>query len=142
MAPETGQTLRFQVTVDHHQSLGNWTKCEGLEVEFEVHEYREGGQNGFVHRIPGRRKYQNIKLTRPLDKGSAEVAAWLSALEGPKAGHTAQIKVLDAQGEAVASWDIADIFPTRWSGPTLDVNGKDIAFETLELAHNGFLGAA
>jgi phage tail-like protein len=137
MAPESGLNLRFQVTIDHHESLGNWSKCEGLQFEYDIHEYREGGQNGFVHRIPGRRKYQNIKLTRPLDKRSREVAAWLSSLEGPFGGHTGQIKVMDGQGETVVAWDIADVFPARWSGPTLDINGKETAMEVLELGHNG-----
>jgi hypothetical protein len=28
----------------------------------------------------------------------------------------------------------------RWTGPTLDVGASSVAMETLELAHNGFLG--
>lgn len=135
---ENGLTLRFEVTIDHKVDLGNWTKCEGLTVEWEIQEYREGGLNDYVHRLPGRRKYQNIKLTRPIDASSRQVAAWISDVEGPGTGHTAQIAILDGSGEAVAVWDIVDIWPTRWSGPSMDVNGKDIGFETLELAHNGF----
>ncbi len=133
-----GLTLRFEVTIDHKVELGNWTKCEGLTVEWELQEYREGGLNDYVHRLPGRRKFQNIKLTRPIDADSRKVADWISKVEGPAAGHTAQIAVLDAAGEAVVVWDVIDVWPTRWTGPTMDVNGKDIAFETLELAHNGF----
>jgi phage tail-like protein len=136
---ESGLNLRFQVTVDHQVELGNWSKCEGLNVEWEIQEYREGGLNGFVHRIPGRRKYQNIKLTRPLDASSALVASWISAMEGPGAGRTAVIKVLDPQGQTVASWSLDGVFPSKWSGPTLDINGKETAFEVLELTHNGFL---
>src|SRR6478672_1815432 len=129
-----GLTLRFEVTIDHKVDLGNWTKCEGLTVEWELQEYREGGLNDYVHRLPGRRKFQNIKLTRPIDADSRKVAQWISEVEGPAAGHTAQIAVLDAAGEAVVVWDVVDVWPTRWTGPTMDVNGKDIAFETLELA--------
>ena len=29
-----GLTLRFEVTIDHKVDLGNWTKCEGLTVEW------------------------------------------------------------------------------------------------------------
>ena len=142
MYVESGLNLRFQVTIDRKTSLGNWSKCEGLNVEVEIHEYREGGQNGFVHRIPGRRKYQNIKLTRPLDKASEKVAGWIALLKGPAAGHTAQIAVLDAEGKVVASWDFADVYLARWQGPSLDIGGREIANEVLELGHNGFLGAA
>jgi phage tail-like protein len=142
MPVEIGLNLRFAVTIDNHKSLGNWWKCDGLSVEYDVHEYREGGQNDFVHRLPGRRKYQNIKLTRPLDKGSGEVASWLSKIGGPAAGHTAEIRVLDAQGQTVASWNLVDVYLSKWTGPSLDVDGKQIATESLELVHNGFLGSA
>ena len=138
--PENGLTFRFQVTIDHQIELGNWTKCEGLTVEWEIQEYREGGLNDYVHRLPGRRKYQNIKLTRPLDHASAGVAAWISKVEGPAANHTAQIAILDSEGTPISAWNIVDVWPARWTGPNMDVNGKDIAFETLELAHNGFSG--
>ncbi len=133
-----GLTLRFEVTIDHKVELGNWTKCEGLTVEWEVQEYREGGLNDYVHRLPGRRKYQNIKLTRPVDPASRDVAAWISKVEGPNAGHTAQVAILDGEGIPIAVWDVFDVWPTRWTGPNMDVNGKDVAYETLELAHSGF----
>jgi phage tail-like protein len=137
--PDSAVSLRFSVVIDHRVTLGSWTKCEGLTVEWEVQEYREGGLNDFVHRLPGRRKYQNIKLTRPVDVGSREVAAWISKAAGPAAGHTAQIAVLDGEGIPIAVWDVIDVWPTRWTGPNMDVNSKDVAFETLELAHNGFV---
>jgi len=136
--PESGQTFRFQVTIDHKVDLGNWSKCEGLTVEWEIQEYREGGLNDYVHRLPGRRKYQNIKLTRPLDHSSGSVAEWISKVAGPAASHTAQIAILDSEGDQVMAWSVVDVWPTRWTGPNMDVNGKDTAFETLELAHNGF----
>jgi len=135
--PEPGLTLRFLVTIDS-ENLGFWSKCEGLSVEWEVFEYKEGGLNEFVHRLPGRTKYSTIKLTRAINPLSAKVAAWISKAKGPAAGHTAEIRVLDTEGNAVASWSVVDVFPVRWSGPTLDVNGRDVASEMLELAHNGF----
>jgi phage tail-like protein len=136
--PEPGLALRFLVTIDS-EDLGFWSKCEGLTVEWEVHEYKEGGLNAFVHRLPGRTKYSNIKLTRTLNPLSAQVAAWISSAKGPAAGHTAQIRVLDTEGSTVASWNLVDVFPVRWTGPNLDVNGRDVANETLEIAHNGFM---
>ena len=45
-------------------------------------------------------------------------------------------------GEQVAEWVLARRFPARWSGPSLDVNGNQVAMETLELVHNGFPGPA
>src|SRR5260370_7686331 len=65
-----GQSMRFRVKLDGGADLGDWSKCDGLSVEYEILEYKEGGENAYIHRIPGRAKYQNIKLTRPLNKDS------------------------------------------------------------------------
>ena len=133
---ELGLSVRFTVTIDHRVNLGEWSKCEGLAVEYDVFEYQEGGQNSHVHRIPGRRKFPNVKLTRPLNGRSHDVAAWVS---GTQQRRTAVITLLDAAGEKVAQWNLDGVFPVRWTGPQLDVSASQAATETLELAHNGFL---
>ena len=84
--PEYGLVLRFKVTLDDHTELGAWTKCEGLSVEYDVQEIKEGGQNDYIHRLAGRAKYQNIKLTRPIDKDTGKVAAWLASVAGALGG--------------------------------------------------------
>ncbi len=141
MAPanEPALGLRFQVKIDRFGSLGDWQKCEGLTVEYDLFEYREGGQNAYVHRLPGRAKYQNIKLSRPIDPSSAKVAAWVSGVQREPSRTTAVITVLDATGSAVAHWNLTGAFPARWTGPTLDVGANQAAIETLEIAHNGFI---
>ena len=137
---ETALALRFKVVIDGFGSLGDWTKCDGISVEYDVMEYREGGQNGFVHRLPGRAKYQNIKLTRPIDRSSLLVARWVASIQGTFRRHTAEITVLDLSGDTVASWSLVDAYPAKWTGPSLDVAGNQIATETLELAHHGIRG--
>jgi phage tail-like protein len=137
---ETALGLRFKVTIDGQTSLGDWTKCEGLTVEYDVHEYKEGGINGWVWRLPGRAKYQNIKLTRPVTKSTADVAKWLSTVKPAMSRTTAKIAVMDAAGEEVASWSVSGVYPVRWTGPTLDVGQNQAATEVLELSHIGFAG--
>jgi len=140
--PETALSLRFTVNIDGYGSLGSWSKCEGLAVEYEVFEYQEGGWNDYVHRLPGRRKYPNVKLTRPLDKDSQTVVKWVSGLVSKVERQNAEIAVMDASGEVVCRWNLTGVCPVKWTGPTLDAGGNQVASESLELAHNGFLGAA
>lgn len=137
--PEFGLALRFRVTIDSYGSLGSWSKCDGLTVEYEIQEYQEGGQNDYVHRLPGRCKYQNIKLTRPLDKSSADVASWVAGQRKKVERSNAEIAVLDPAGEVVVQWNLKAAYPVKWTGPSLDATGNQIATETLEIAHNGFL---
>ena len=49
----TGQSLRFRVKLDGGADLGNWSKCDGLSVEYEIFEYKEGGENDGHHSCSG-----------------------------------------------------------------------------------------
>lgn len=137
--PEPGIGLHFTVVIDGHP-MGNWQKCEGLTVSYDIEEYKEGGLNGYVHRIPGRVKYETIKLTRPVDPSSSAVAAWVASIQAVTNRGTAQIAVLDATGKPVTVYSLTGVFPSKYSGPNLDIGSNQIAMESLELIHNGFLG--
>ena len=134
-----GQTLRFRVRIDGENDLGSWSKCDGLAVEYEVKEYMEGGENTFVHRIPGRVKYQNIRLTRVINKDSSKVAAWVAGLKSKVKRQTAEIAALDPKGQTIVTWNLDGVYPVKWSGPSFDIGTNQAATETLELSHNGFL---
>jgi phage tail-like protein len=136
--PGYGLVMRFTVTLDDQTELGSWTKCEGLTVEYDIQEVKEGGQNDYVHRLPGRAKYQNVKLTRPIDKDTGKVAAWLTSVASDPKRSTAEIVLLDSGGTKVTSWKLAGVYPAKWSGPSLDTGTNQVALEVLELVHNGF----
>jgi phage tail-like protein len=137
---ETALGLHFTVEIDDGRSLGDWTKCEGLSVEWDLYEYKEGGVNDYVHRLTGRAKYPNLKLTRPLTKATADVIKWLEEVSPTQDWPSAKISVRDAAGEVVATWTVGQVRPVKWQGPTLDVSQNQFATEVLELAHSGFLG--
>jgi phage tail-like protein len=136
---DTALGQRFHVVIDGQTSLGAWTKCEGLTVEYDIYEYKEGGVNVYIHRLPGRAKYQNIKLSRPVTKDTAAVGLWLANLKSDMPRTTMRITVMDEAATEIASWSLDAVIPVRWTGPTLDVAQSGVATESLELAHNGFL---
>jgi phage tail-like protein len=130
---------RFKVVVTHHD-LGTFMSCEGLGAEVVLEQREEGGNNGFVHQLPVRMKYTNVKLTRPVNSSSAEVARWFASMEGEIERTTAEITALGVDGKAITSWKLKGVIPVRWQGPALNVDNAKVATETLELAHHGFLG--
>jgi phage tail-like protein len=136
---EPGLGLLFKVQIDG-KNMGNWQKCDGLSLEYDLFEYKEGGENAYVHHLPGRVNYPNVKLTRPIDSDSTSVNAWLMSLQIRMVPSTVEISVLDPSGSSVAKWVLAGVYPVKWSGPSLDVNSNQWATETLELSHTGFLG--
>lgn len=135
---ETALGLRFGVRIDG-KNIGNWQKCDGLAIEYDIHELKEGGENGFVHRLPGRVNYPNVRLTRPIDETSAIVSLWVASVQIRMIPSVAQIDVLDPTGTSVANWVLIGVYPIKWTGPQLDVDGNQWATETLEISHNGFL---
>ena len=138
---EPGLGIRFVAEVDlaDGTKLGAWQKVEGLQVEWEIHEYKEGGVNDYVHRLPIRAKYQNVKLTRPLTAETSKVAEWISKVSTTGQRTQARISVKDAAGTEIAAWTLDEVFPAKWTGPTLDVGQNQVAVEILEIAHHGFL---
>lgn len=137
---EPALTLTYRCTIDGLISLGTWSKIEQLGFTYEVTEYREGGVNSHIHKLVGPVKYDNVRLSRPIDQSSMKVAAWLAANLVKIVGQTMSIAALDSAGNEVTQWNLVNVVPVKWNGPSLDVNGNQVAMETLELAYDEMLG--
>ncbi len=117
---------------------GFFMECSGLQSEREVEEYKEGGENSFIHKFPGRLKYSNIVLKRGITS-SNKLWEWYE--KGKEDGKVARKKVsillLDPKGETVKRWNLEDAYPIKWSGPDLKTDSSNVAVETIELVHHG-----
>ena len=51
--------------------MGHFAECSGVELEWEVMPYAEGGQNAFVHQLRGRITYPNLVLKRGITDDEA-----------------------------------------------------------------------
>jgi len=138
-APQTASALSvaaaaFTVEV-LGKTLGTFGAIRGLEAQVEMLEYREGGINDVVHRLPGQVTYPNVVLSNGLT--SRAVEEWFAKTRLGADRHTMTVTFLDADGEAVRAWSFADAFPIRWTGPVLSAGTTDVAAEELEVAHAG-----
>jgi phage tail-like protein len=130
---------RFKVVVDGID-LGGWQACEGLEVDFKPFMVQEGGENGYLHVLPGCLEYSHIKLTRAMTASdSPRVQQWLAQKADSFDGGTAQITLLDAHAKPVHAWSLRNVYPAKWTGPSMDAMTSGVAIETLTLVHEGFL---
>jgi phage tail-like protein len=135
---DTGLSLYYVVTLDK-QSMGAFSTCEGLGCEVVMETREEGGNNDFVWQLPTRLKYPNITLTRPLGPDTGKIAAWFAGLAAGYAPCTAVIEVRRFNGTVIASWELIDVVPVRWKGPSLNPDQPKVVMETLEIAHHGFV---
>jgi phage tail-like protein len=138
---DTAVSVYFEVRVDGHE-LGAFTGCDGLGCEVVVEQREEGGMNSFVHQLPGRIKYTNVKLTRPVNPDTAKIAAWIASMNGMVRRTQAQITVKSNDAKPVFTWTLTGVIPVRWNGPSMSTDSAKVATETLELAHHGFLESA
>jgi phage tail-like protein len=138
----TAATFMFEVD---GVEIGRFSEVSGLQVEVEVEDLEEGGENSFVHKLPGRMKWPNIMLKRGITQNDS-LLTWLSKSSGEQfsaSGNTltrstAAITLLGPSGTRLRSWEFNGAFPVKWSGPTFAAESSDMAMEELEIAHHGF----
>jgi phage tail-like protein len=168
MASLLGLVNRFHVSVDG-VDLGNWGRCKGLAVDFKPERIKEGGNYDYQPILAGLVEFPNVTLERAMEAAdSAKVQAWLrdrmqSWVHGLDSGHslvgkvtnlvtsvvpgmgnaeggTAEITLLDTTlSTPLITWTLRNVYPSKWTGPSLDAMTAGIAMESLELVHEGFL---
>jgi phage tail-like protein len=137
--PDPVGELRFKVTlgdINGHQ-IGWFTECSGLQVEWEVHSYNEGGLNDYSHKFRGRAKHQNLTLKRGVTYEDA-LLTWFQQCRDHAERKDVVVQLLGPDGKAVRTWQFMQAFPVKWQGPALNAGSGNSATETLELAHHGF----
>lgn len=136
MANEAYPGCRFYVLFDD-QAQGVFTEVSGLQVEMDIMEYQEGGNNGFVHRLPGFTKVSNLTLKRGITS-SNEFYSWLNDISnGNLKRRHVTVVMYDVKGTELMRWNFLHAYPVKWVGPQLRAADNTVAVETLELAHGG-----
>jgi phage tail-like protein len=141
---EVPTTSSFLFEVDGVQ-IGVFSEVSGLEVRVEVATYNEGGENGFVHKLPGRMTWPHVVLRRGVTDSDA-LFSWVNKTAGSAfaansnklARSTGAITVIGSDGSRLRAWELQDAFAVRWTGPRFAVGGTEALDEELELAHHGF----
>ena len=144
MAPSKTRTDDPAISVLFHLSVdalsaGWWNSFEGLGMETAVEQREEGGNNLWVHQLPTRLKFTNVKLSRPINKDSQQIAVWfMSIVKACNRNTTASITAVDHHDNIIAEWNLRGVVPVRWSGPSFSIETPKMATETIEIAHHGF----
>jgi phage tail-like protein len=140
---QVGLSNRFVVSMTGMKKydLGSWSKADGLDVTWDVAEYRAGDNGNDRFYFPGNTKYTNVKLQRAISDETKKVRDWLDANSFNMEPFVALIKIKDPKGEDIpgADWELRDVMPVKWSVSSMDAGASQVSIETLELAHRGFL---
>ena len=133
-------TLFFDVIIDGID-IGSFTGLDGLSAQYEVKTYAEGGENGYVHQLPGRLSFGTVKLTRPVHMPqNSGLVSWFRALSSDQ-GLTrcnASIEAFDGNRKSLARWEFTGVWPVKYVGPSFSTDSGKVATEVFEFAHDGF----
>lgn len=114
-----------------------FSDATGFDTTIDVHEYREGGDNTTMRKLPGPTKYGNITLKRGITDDQ-DLCKWmLAAVKGNVQRRSGSIIINDLAGNPKARWNFRDAWPVKWTAPEFSAKGNDVAIETFELAHEG-----
>lgn len=116
-----------------------FSDVSGLNVEVTEEEVREGGENRYVHKLPGRAKYTNVVLKRGLlvDTGLRD---WIldTVQTLTVVPVTVWIKLLDAEHAPLRTWTLIGCWPVKWTVGDFSAQQSALAVESLELAYTRF----
>jgi len=129
-------SFRFLVEIEG-LVVGGFSEVSGLQAETQVEEYREGGVNDFIHRLPKETRYPNLTLKRGITDSDVLWKWHQDVVNGKVTRKSGYIVLLDSEGNESWRWNFIDAYPAKWVGPDLGADSNTVAFETIELVHNG-----
>jgi phage tail-like protein len=137
--PDPVGELRFRVSLGDvaGKKIGWFTECTGLQVEWDVYSYDEGGLNDYSHKFRGRAKHQNLVLKRGVTYEDA-LLSWFAQCKDHAERKDITVELIGPDGKSVRTWQFMAAFPVKWQGPALNAASANAATETLEVAHHGF----
>ena len=129
--------FRFALDLGQSKSWsGVFTECKLPDVAWDIEQVKEGGQNTFIHQLPGQRKPGNVTLKYGLTK-QYELLDWYADMmseDFKETSRTVTITLLDSESKPVLVWNLHNAYPVKVTWPDLKAGDSTVAIQTLELA--------
>jgi phage tail-like protein len=110
----------------------------GLSSETKVFEIEEGGQNGFVHKLPGQTTFPPLQLRQGFcNPSSGLYKLYKDFISGGKPTRfNGYVRQLGPNGTS-AKWEFQNGWICKWQGPELDAGKNEVSIESIEIVHEG-----
>ena len=117
---------------------GGFSEVTGFDATFDVVEYREGNyKENTPRKLPGLMKYGNVVLKWGTSSNMV-LYNWLQDIYAGKVEQkTVTITVQNNEGDPAPSWQLVNAWPVKYTSPDLNATASEVAFESIELAHEG-----
>jgi phage tail-like protein len=119
--------------------IASFSEVSGLAAETDVEEYREGGENYFIHKLPKVTRQLPLVLKRGMTSSTFLYDWYRDVVMGKINTRNITVSFLDRDRSSVKTWTFQNSFPVKWNGPDLKADGNTVAIESVELVHQGLV---
>jgi len=115
-------------------------RVSGFRASMSPQTVEEGGENLFVHRLPGRINYENLVLERGLMTTPSLLNLEFQEAMSLFRFNTGNVLVMlmNESEVPVSSWFFYKTYPVSWSTSDLNANENQVVIDTLELAYTRY----
>jgi phage tail-like protein len=118
-------------------AVGGFSECSGIEMSMQPDEFKEGGNNGFIHKFPTRVSWSNIVLKKGIGASSALWDWHYGFAVGRGRRRDGVIMLLTEFQQPNNIWQFRRGLPVKYSGPVMNAAQSGVAIESIEIAHEG-----
>jgi len=137
--PPWGFYYKVEFGISKNKNDVRFQSVSGLSVEYDMEDYKEGGENRFVHKLPVRTKYADLVLKRGMLTDSKVIEWFLSAFRDREFQSTnIEIHLMNEKSETLRTWNIVQAIPKKWLVSDLNANESSVIIETMELTYRYF----
>jgi phage tail-like protein len=131
--------FRVEFGISKNNDDVRFQSVSGLAVEYDMEEFKEGGENRFTHKLPVRTKYSDLVLKRGMLTDS-EVIKWCLRAFRDRDFEPSDITVtlMNEKSEPLKVWKVVHAVPRKWQASDLNANENAVVIETLELSYRYF----
>ncbi len=130
--------MHFKVTLGDKGEVA-FQKVVGLNVKFEVVEYRAGNSVEAANvKMPLSRTFNDVTLRKGMFAKDVHLFKWLNEIKlNTIARQNVTIQLLDEENNALFTWNLKNAFPREIIFGEFDAMKATFAVEELVLAHEG-----
>lgn len=137
--PPWGFYYKVEFSISKEKDDVRFQAVSGLSVEYDMEEYKEGGENRFTHHLPAHTKYADMILKRGMVTGSEVIDWFLSAFrERNFVPADVNVILMNEKGEPLRTWKVVHAIPKKWLVSDFNSNDNAIVIETMELSYRYF----
>lgn len=144
LVSEQYQPSAFYFKVVFSAALGltdtSFKEVSGISKEMLTEDVEEGGENGFIHKLPKGFTHPRLVLKRGIAPITSPLVIWCKTIfEGgldiPVTCMPIMVYLMNEQKMPVRGWGFNNVFPVKWEIESFESMKNEVAIETIEFEY-------